>query len=249
MAADRRLWFPLATPLADPRLRLFCFPYAGGGASIFHRWPQALPGGVEVCAAQLPGHETRIAEPPLSDLDALIGEIAGAVDPLLDVPFALFGHSMGALIAFELARRLRALGLRAPERLFVSARIAPQTPDESLQALRDGGDAALFAELERLDFTPKAVLDEPEMLELVLPILRADFRLCSSYVYRPEPPLDVPIVAFAGTHDRDAGAKKMREWEQQTSAGFAMRVIDGDHFFVTRRRETLLAELSRDLLK
>jgi surfactin synthase thioesterase subunit len=87
------------------------------------------------------------------------------------------------------------------------------------------------------------------MLELVLPILRADFRLCSSYVYRPEPPLDVPIVAFAGTHDRDAGADKMREWEQQTSADFAMRVIDGDHFFVTRRRETLLAELSRDLLK
>ncbi len=249
MGAERRFWFPLSAPLARPRLRMFCFPFAGGGASIFHRWSQALPSGVEVCGAQLPGHETRIAEPPLSDLVALIDEIAGAVDALLDVPFVLFGHSMGALIAFELARRLRALGRRAPERLFVSARIAPQTPDESLQALRNGGDAALLAELKRLDFTASEILDEPEMLELVLPTLRADFRLCNSYVYRTERPLHVPIVALAGLHDRDAGVDKMREWERQTSAGFAMRVIDGDHFFVIRRREALLAELSRDLLE
>jgi medium-chain acyl-[acyl-carrier-protein] hydrolase len=235
---------PKPNPLSS--LRLFCFPYAGGGALNFRTWSQGLPVSVEVCAVELPGRGKRIWEAPFTQALPLVQAIAHALLPYLDKPFAFFGHSMGALVSFEVARLLRREYGIAPVHLFVSGRSAPQLPakEPPIHALPE---PAFIEELRRLNGTPEAVLENVELMELLLPILRADFAVLETYVYATEPPLQCPITAFGGLQDVKVSVDRLEAWRQQTSADFSRQMLPGDHFFVQSAQPLLLQFLSREL--
>ena len=241
-------WFTSQRPNPRARIRLFCFPYAGGGPAIYRLWPQSLPSLVEVCVAQLPGRGTRLRDQPFTSLDTLIEAAAEAIAPLLDKPFALFGHSMGAMISFELARRLREQGRPQPAHLFVSGRQAPQLPKQD-PISHNLPEADLRRELLRLNGTPKEVLEHPELMELMLPLLRADFSVVETYVYRPGVPLDCPLTAFGGLRDSEVSREQLDAWREQTTGEFALRMLPGDHFFLNdaQAQTLLLSALTREL--
>ncbi|MCU0490110.1 MAG: thioesterase domain-containing protein [Chloroflexaceae bacterium] len=240
------MWFKIHKPNPTAGLRLFCLPYSGAGAAIFAQWGATLPPTVEVCAIQLPGRESRMAEAPFTRMEPLVQVLLPAMRPLLDKPFAIFGHSMGALVGFELARALRREGLPQPGLLAVSGHRAAQLPDTHPPA-HGLPEPELIAELQRLNGTPREVLEHPELLQLVLPILRADFAVCEVYHYVEEPPLACPIVAFGGLGDPDVSREELDAWRVQTSASFTLRMLPGDHFFLTSARQLLLQSLARDL--
>lgn len=211
-------------------MRLICFPYAGGGASAYRTWQARLPSEVEVCPVQLPGREDRLRQPALRALEPLIALLLTETEPLRRGRFAFFGHSLGALIAFELTRALRQRGERLPLGLFVSACRAPHTTSDEpkLSAL---DDAAFVSALRDFAGTPEAVLRAPELLALVLPALRADLALRDSYVYRDEPPLPLPITAFGGEDDVHVSLPGLSAWEAQAAQGFTLARYPGGHFF------------------
>jgi len=192
-------WIECYQPNPSARLRLFCFPYAGGSARIYRSWARHLPSCVEVCPVQLPGRDRRIAEPPFTNVQLLVEAAVAALRPLFDKPFAFFGHSMGALIGFELAHYVRAeLGV-SPKHIFASGRRAPQMSRE--QSIYDLPKEELLAELHRLKGTPPDVLEHPDLMELMLPLLRADFSLGDTYVFSERPPLSCPITVLGGLLD------------------------------------------------
>ncbi|MCR6483370.1 alpha/beta fold hydrolase [Amycolatopsis sp. OK19-0408] len=228
--------FPYGEPSARARVRLFCLPYAGGAASSYHPWWQHRDGAVDVVPIQLPGRENRVGEDPATDLHAL-------VDSLVDVvagyePFALFGHSMGALIAYELA------GRTAPERLFVSGSVAPGTLTGTGTTYR-WPRHEVIAELRRLNGTPAAVLDDDDLLNLLLPRLRADWQVADTY--RPSTArVAAPISAFGGTSDPDVPLAGLLAWRKHAE-DVRTRVLPGDHFFVDRHTRTLVDLVRADL--
>jgi medium-chain acyl-[acyl-carrier-protein] hydrolase len=226
--------------------RLFCFPYAGGSASIYNTWPADLPPTVDVCAIQLPGRENRLFEPPLADLFALVETLAEVLSPYLTLPGAFFGHSMGALIGFELARYLSVQARFVPARLFVSAHRAPQLPGRR-PSIHTLPDAALLLELQRFQGASVAAFEEEELMELMLPALRADFTVCETYRYTRGLPLTCPISVFGGRSDRDIRYTELAAWREQTSKGFALRVLPGDHFFLHSQRAAVLQSITEDL--
>jgi medium-chain acyl-[acyl-carrier-protein] hydrolase len=211
--------------------RLFCFPYAGGGASSFRSWQPLLPEQIELCAMRLPGRDGRVAVPAFQRMAPLVAHLVNALRSRLDLPFALFGHSMGALVAFEVARQLRRERLPAPCHLFVSGFRAPQLPDDG-QSIHELPDGPFRDELRRLGGTPPAILDDAELMELVLPNLRADFAVCETYAYTPEAPLDCPVTAFGGRDDVEVSRADLAAWRAQTRGAFKIRQFAGDHFFL-----------------
>ena len=239
----RTPWLVNRKPNRRASVRLFCFPYAGGGDSIFHSWQQSLSNTIEVCPVQLPGRGTRIAEPPCTNMDQLVRALGHALTPYLDKPFAFFGHSMGALIAFDLARHLRREYDAQPIHLFVSARCSPQTVKEPV----DFKLAELPKMLRRQNGTPEEALEDPELMELVLPVLRADFGLCRSYIYTPEPPFSFSITAFGGLEDYGVRRHSIEGWGEHTTGSFMVRMLPGDHFFVNTGRLPLLEAISKEL--
>lgn len=241
-------WLPMSGKPVQGRLKLFCFPYAGGGASIFRSWSELAPSDIEICPVQLPGREARLTESAFSQVDTLLDQLFPILLPYLDAPYALFGHSMGALISFELARAIRRAGVRPPLRLIVSGRRAPQLPDlrPPTYHLPEG---EFIAELRRLQGTPEAVLQNEELLHLVLPLLRADFALCETYTYKPEAPLACPITALGGLQDSDVSREDTAAWSKQTtSAAFRLRFFAGDHFYLHKEQVPLLRIITQDLL-
>jgi medium-chain acyl-[acyl-carrier-protein] hydrolase len=232
-------WFVRPRPDPGAALRLFCFPYAGGGAPVFHPWREALPPAVEVCAVQAPGRGVRLGERPFTRLLPLVAALGGAIQSLLDRPFAFFGHSIGGLIAYELAHHLRAVDGPAPAWLFVAGCNPPQLPNPH-PPIHDLPDDDLIDELRALDGTPETVLDHKELMALMLPALRADFALLETYRYRPRPPLAMPIVAFGGADDRRAPPDGLDAWREQTSVGFELHVLPGGHFFLHSEQDRLL---------
>jgi medium-chain acyl-[acyl-carrier-protein] hydrolase len=241
-ARSRWLAFPAPNPSAAGRL--LCLPHAGAGAATFRDWPRGLPPGVELVAVQLPGRESRLAEPPLDTMTELLPRLAEALRPYLDRPFALLGHSMGARVAFELARHLRRSGPR-PATLYVSGCPAPQLP--ARPAVHDLPRDQFVTMLRRLGGTPSEVFDLPELLEMVLPVLRADFAVVETCTYTDEPPLDCRVVAFCGREDPEATPAEVEAWRAQTGSAFTMHVMDGGHFFLHERRADLLRLISADL--
>lgn len=240
-----KAWFGRVAPNPGATVRLFCFPYAGGNATFFRRWGAALP-FAEVYAAQLPGHGSRLAEPPFKDLAELVEAAAEALGPHLDKPFAFFGHSMGAMISFELARLLRGGRGVEPLHLFVSGRRAPQLPSTS-PPTHDLPEPEFVEELRRLDGTPREVLEHPELMELMIPILRADFSVCQTYRYEDGPPLGCPITAFGGTEDEDANREHLQPWARQTTSDFTLRMFPGGHFFIHAALPQMLETIGRQL--
>jgi medium-chain acyl-[acyl-carrier-protein] hydrolase len=239
-------WIACRKPRPQARLRLFCFPYAGGGALIFRTWSAGLPADVEVCPIQLPGRGTRLMEPPFTQLSPLIQALAQALFPLLDKPFAFFGHSLGALVSFELARQLRRQYGVQPVRLFVSASRAPQLPHRGLpvHTLPEGD---FLAELRHLNGTPREVLEHEELMQIALPVLRADFTVYETYVYSTELPLNCPISTFGGLRDRTVSQSDLEAWREQTNVSFSLQMFPGDHFFLKTTQPLLLRMLSQEL--
>jgi medium-chain acyl-[acyl-carrier-protein] hydrolase len=241
-------WFLCRKSDSRASLRLFCFPYAGGSASIFRGWAESLPATVEVYAVQLPGRGSRLLEPPITKMPRLIKAIAPALIPHLDKPFAFFGHSMGTIIGLELARYLRAkLGVE-PIHLFVSGSRAPQLSNTEPPSY-NLPEAEFLEELRRLKGTPSEILEHPELMKLMLPVLRADFKLVQTYAYTPAEPLACPITAFGGSLDKEVGLRRLQAWRAQTASNFSLNMIPGDHFFIHAAQPTLLATLSKELDK
>ena len=236
---------------ATPAYRLICVPYAGAGAAAYFAFREGLAPDIEAWAVRLPGRETRVAEPALTDIrsvvELLTDEIAG--DQSLSagsVPFALFGHSMGALIAFELARSLRRRGLPVPVRLFVSGRRAPAMPDDQ-PSLHRLPSAAFLAAIERLGGLPTEILADVEMVDLILPALRADFAVCETYEHRVEPPLPCGISAFGGRSDPTTTPGQLAGWQAESGGRFTSRLYDGDHFFLHVHTGPILRAIREDL--
>jgi medium-chain acyl-[acyl-carrier-protein] hydrolase len=242
MSAD--VWLARPRSRSTPaRLRLFCLPYAGGGAQIFRHYAAALPAAVEVCAVQLPGRERRFVERPLESVDAIVDQLAPVVARELSLPYAVFGHSLGALVGFELLRRLRAAGEPPPVRFFASGHRAPHLPDPD-PPIRHLPDAEFIEELRALNGTPQAAFDSPELLALVLPTLRADFTAAETYVYRDAMPLACPISALGGTADDMITPEALQGWRQHTSADFEAHLLEGDHFFIHQRHPEVMRIVS-----
>jgi surfactin synthase thioesterase subunit len=239
-----------AAPALPPsRARLFLLPYAGGGANVYRDWPQLLPVGLEVLAVQLPGRERRFGEPPITDMNALLDALVPAITPLLDLPFALFGHSMGAAIAHGLALRLAGEGLPVPYLAAVSGRDSPSRP-RRWSSLHELPEAEFLAELRRLGGTPPEVLENRELLELMLPLLRADFELVDSY--RPAPGaatrLPCPVVVYGGAADSETTPEGLAAWVDCAESGAArVTIFPGGHFFLAEARDALLANLASEL--
>jgi medium-chain acyl-[acyl-carrier-protein] hydrolase len=239
-------WFTCPGLNARPGLRLFCFPYAGGSPLVFRGWAGGLPKAVEVCPVLLPGRGMRLAEPPFTRMPSLVETVAAALLPYTDRPFAFFGHSMGALISFELARLLRGRHGVEPAHVFVSGCSAPQIPD-AIPRLSDLPEPELLQELRRLNGTPKEVFENSELMQLMVPVLRADFSVCESYVYTEARPLDCPISVFGGLQDADTSRAQLEAWRCHTSAHFSLQMFPGDHFFLHASRPLLLRALSLQL--
>jgi medium-chain acyl-[acyl-carrier-protein] hydrolase len=232
-------------PPKKPSFRLFCFPYAGGGIPVFWPWAHALPETIELRVVQLPGRGTRLREKPFTRLEPLADVLREKVAPLLDLPFGFFGHSLGALVAFETARRLARCG---PAHLFVSGHVAPQVPDPN-RPIHTLPDAVFLEELRALNGIPQAVLRCRELLDLMLPVLRADFELLENYTYQRGPALSCPITAFAGENDPRTTLPHVEAWRFQSRAGFSLVLFPGDHFFLDTERSRLLEVILRTLRK
>lgn len=229
---------------AGPRvkMRLFCFPYAGGHAHLFRGWPAQLLPSIQVVGIQAPGKGARALEQPHTSLDALVDDLLEAMRPsLTDGPFCFFGHSNGAMIAFELASRLQSLGLPLPERLLLSASPAPWTRvfTRSYSTM----DEVEFKQvLRELEGTPAALFEDDELFKLMLPGLRADFALSESYSHRPELMLRMPVTMFYGTHD-EIEWEKILAWQERISNPVEFREIAGGHFFIHTHEELLVREV------
>ncbi len=236
-------------PLPQPNaaLRLFCLPYAGGGASAYHAWGRLLPPTIELCAVQPPGREARVREAPYTSFDEAVAGLGEALCPLLDRPYVLFGHSLGALLAFELARWLRRRGEPQPQQLFVSSRRPPQLP-EPYPPVADLPDAEFTAKIqERYGGIPQVILQEPELMRMFLPILRADFKVLESYRYSVEPPLACALAVFGGSEDAIATPSALGQWQQHTAAAFSTRQFAGGHFYLQTLRADVVTAIADSL--
>jgi medium-chain acyl-[acyl-carrier-protein] hydrolase len=239
----------IVRPRRNPRarLRLLCFPYAGGGASIYRTWPDALPADLELLAIELPGRETRPKERPFQQLAPLIASLADAVAGQLPAPFAIYGHSMGALLGWSFAQELRRRAAGEPVHLFVSGRRAPQLPDPS--PMTGLPEPEFLARLHRLGGISDAVFREAELMAYFLPILRADIAVNESGANVPVAPLACPITALGGQLDERAGPGELDAWQAQTSAAFEREMFPGGHFFIQSERTAVLGALSRRLAR
>ncbi len=239
-AVDR--WFVTeATPAAQ--VLLFCLPYAGGGASAYRAWASAFPATVGVHAIQLPGREGRITESGGFD-------VAGVTDAILaraDRPYAIYGHSMGGRLGFEVVRELRRRGAALPRTMYVAGSRAPDRV-EPLSKLADADDATLIGRIVSMGGVPPDVFEEPELRELALAVLRTDFTWISRYRYVEEEPLPVPIIAYAGETDPVAPVTALAAWARHTTGGFELRPLPGGHFFLHEQLDLLAPAIARDLL-
>lgn len=227
------------------RLRLFCFPHAGGTASAYRLWPPLLPTAVEVLAVQYPGREERFSEPCLTTMAELVDGVVAGIRAELDRPFVFFGHSMGAAVAYETALALHRLGLPMPQRLVLSGKEAPEHVEYGEIHLRD--DDGLVAELVGLGGTGTAVLEHPELRELLLPIVRSDYKLIETYQPTEAPKLSCPVTAFVGEDDPELTIEQARDWQRTTTGEFDLQVFPGDHFYLMDGRAQVVAALTRRL--
>ena len=236
--AESADWLLFGGNKPSARARLFCFHHAGGAASMYRKWAEEVPPELELLAVQLPGREFRIREKGFTRVEPLVQELLRVLGPFLDRPFAFFGHSMGATVGFELARALRRRGERGPAHFGVSGRIAPHlrsrfTPVHELQ------DRELVNRLMKMGGLPEHILKEPELMALVLPLVRNDYGIVDNYQLVPEPPLACPMTVFWGHGDIIVSREEAAGWQQHTTGSFSLHGLPGDHFFVGSARREL----------
>src|SRR5262249_2924048 len=242
LIADRWLGVPRPNPKA--RLRLFCFPYAGGGANVFYKWHHSLPESVELCLVHLPGRGKRLREQPLERMDSLLSALERPLLRYLALPMAIFGHSMGALVGFELSRYLRSKYGFQPTQLFVSGCSAPRRSNGHPQ-LESSPTPEFFSELRRIECFPSGHTDQ--FVDLALPALKADLAVCETYSYTSGRPLDCGIAAFGGFQDCMVKYEQLEAWRCETTGRFALHVFGGGHFFVHTAESLVLRALSDEL--
>jgi surfactin synthase thioesterase subunit len=244
--SEAELWFPNISLSSSASLRLFCFPYAGGGASVYRHWANYLPGDISVCPLQLPGRENRFSELSLSLLSSLIPKLVTILHPYLDKPFAFFGHSLGALISFELTRELRRQNLPLPKKLFISGSRAPQVLSNELP-IHHLPEGRFIEQLRRYEGIPKQILQNPALMQQLLPAIRADFAMIATYIYTAQESLNLPMVAFAGREDARASLTDLESWREQTCSNFSLYELPGNHFFLNSHKQMLLQLISEEL--
>ena len=236
--------FHVLKRVASPRLRLFCFPYAGAGPSAYRDWAPLVADDVELIGVVYPGRESRAAEKPLTELAALVHALVVEFGAVLDRPYAFFGHSMGAYVAFEAARLLGARGV-PPEHVFVSAAGAPHLPEPNpVHAL---APRAFFEAVLRLNGFPAEVLRHAELVRYALPILRADLTACETHRFDIDRPSLFPITAYGGRRDPRVSPERVEAWRATAGVEFALRLFDGDHFYFRAHQEAVLADMMRRL--
>jgi medium-chain acyl-[acyl-carrier-protein] hydrolase len=226
--------------------QLFCFPHAGGGPSFYRPWCAALQPEIAVRRVLLPGRELRLEETPFRHITDLVEPLCAALEPYLDRPYALFGHSMGAVVAYEVARRFSSAGSASPSCLIVSGRRAPGLAGNH-RPLSGLPDREFVAEVARLNGIPPEVLGEPELLTMLLPALRADYELAETYQPLPGDRLDCPVIAYLSTSDPETTYEEVLCWREVTTAEFTMRVFRGDHFYLKGGRPDVLNAMREDL--
>jgi medium-chain acyl-[acyl-carrier-protein] hydrolase len=228
-------------------MRLFCFPYAGGSASIYRTWQESFPSTIEVCSVELPGRGKRLAEKPFSNLAKLVEVAAQALLPFFDVPFAFFGHSMGALIGYELAQLIRSEREIAPRNLFVSGHGAPHLP--GTHVTYNLPEDEFIVQLRHLNGTPEEVLEHPELMKLLIPLLRADFEVVETYVAAQYQPLECPITCFGGINDTEVPRENLEAWSEHTTMAFSLHMFPGDHFFLHAAQAHLIRIIVQGLIR
>jgi medium-chain acyl-[acyl-carrier-protein] hydrolase len=246
MGLDHSKWL---TPLNgfQGRVRLFVFPYAGGGAAAFRTWRDRLPAWISLQAIQLPGRESRFSEPPLSQWTEIAMPVTDVISRFDDAPVVLFGHSMGSILAFEVARDLRRRRSRPPSALIVSGRTAPQLIGRAPRIGHLEGRQLLGHLIELYGGIPHTALDEADLVDVMARVLKSDLSVVEGYRYLPEPPLDLPIAAFGGFDDLWVTAGELDAWREQTQGAFTARMFPGDHFYfrISESEGALLDQVRR----
>lgn len=241
-------WIPQFESKPQAKLRLFCFPCAGGTTYMFRQWVNLLPPTIEICAVELPGRYRRLNEPPYQDINLLLSALSTALVPYLNKPFAFFGHSMGGLVSFELTHLLRENYDLSPVHLFICGHRAAQIRDPHPPTY-NLNDEKFKQEIVSLGGTPQEVIDNKEMMELLMPALRADFTALDNYVYQDKPVLDIPLTVFGGKSDPRASQTQLEAWQKQTSADFSLYMFEGQHFFIEPKRSSILGHIAQKLAK
>ncbi|TAE61954.1 MAG: thioesterase [Nostocales cyanobacterium] len=241
-------WITCPQPNPNAKIRLFCLPYAGGSAVIFHKWSKNLPQTIEVCPIEIPGRGRQITLPPHTKMKSLVAEIATKIIPFLDKPFAIFGHSMGAQVSFELARLLRSDYNLQPIHLFISGRKAPQI-NSTKRDIYNLPDQEFWQEVSKLNGTPNEVIENAEMIELFLPILRADFTALETHIHTNQQPFNFPISVFGGLQDTGITQHQLEAWKEHTTSDFSVQMLEGNHFFLRESEKNLLHQITHKLRK
>ena len=228
----------------NPKLRLFCFPFAGSSALVTYKFlADNLNAEIEVCYVEFPGRGSRIAEQLISDLNSAVTQIAESITEHLDIPFIFLGHSMGALVSYELTHYLRTHLSFQPEKLYLSAHRAPSTIREG-KLMHKLGKEEFLTEIINIKGVSKDILEHEELLELVLPIIKNDYELCETYGFSDKGKLDIPISVFGGEQDSEVTSDHLNDWKNFTNSDFNIEMFEGDHFFITKNKEKFIERFS-----
>lgn len=240
-------WISCLKKQPEAKLRIFCFPYAGGGATVYYKWYNSFSEDIEICAVRLPGRESRIKEKPYRNMANLIEKLAVDILPLFDKPFLLFGHSLGAHISYHLARFLRRNSMPCPKHLFVSGARAPHMPKDPTELHYEMEEKRFIKGLIELGGMPEELLKNRELLDLFLPTLRADIEVLNTVDYSEEEPLDCGITSFGGVFDPKISREESEAWSKHTNGKFRHEMIPGEHLFINTHREQLINFINHDI--
>jgi len=231
----------------ESKLRMFCFPYAGAGPSVYKDWPQGIANSVDLIGINYPGREALSSHAPMSNLNEIVGKVAVKILPYLDKPFVFFGHSMGAYVSFELARILKERQGFSPEHIFLSAASAPHIENENPICALSGKE--FLRALVRLNGFPIEAMQSPELVHYTLPTLRADFTACETYRYQTGQPIDAPLTVYGGDNDPRVAVHELEAWKHHSAAMFSSKVFQGGHFYLRECRDQLLDSINQELIK
>ncbi|RCX18345.1 medium-chain acyl-[acyl-carrier-protein] hydrolase [Anaerobacterium chartisolvens] len=245
MRSVDRKWIVNKKPNSNARIRLFCFPFAGGAASVFHSWISKLPEYIEVCSIQLPGRENRFSEKPYTSIGPLVDDLMKDIIDYFYMPYAFFGYSLGATICFELAQKLRQNMHPQPMHLFISGNTAPHIPDEEI--IHNIPQVQFIEKIRQYNGTPDFILNNKELMDVFIPILRADLELEETYRYSCCEPFEYPITVFGGEDDLEVSIEGLMEWNKYTTDRFSMKMFPGGHFFLREAQIPLLQCIVNEL--